>query len=62
MNDEEKGDNYRSHADWKIQKAIDHINHFLAEREKQNGSVPILHSDITNIKSILETGKLPDYN
>ena len=48
----------------KIEKALDHINHFLAEMDKVKGSkrLPILRSDITHIKSILETGKLPDYN
>ena len=47
----------------KIEKALDHIDHFLAYRDKVKGSkrLPILRSDITNIKSILETGKLPDY-
>ena len=45
----------------KIEKALDHIDHFLAYRDKVKGSkrLPILRSDITNIKSILETGKLP---
>jgi hypothetical protein len=28
---------------------------------KGSKRLPILRSDITNIKSILETGKLPDY-
>ena len=48
----------------KLEKALEHINHFLAERDKVKGSerLPILRSDITHIKSILETGKLPDYN
>ena len=45
----------------KIKKALDHINRFLAEREENKNTSPILRSDITNIKSILETGKLPDY-
>jgi len=50
-------------TEWKIEKALDHIDHFLAYRDKVKGSkrLPILRSDITNIKSILETGKLPDY-
>ena len=46
----------------KIKKALDHINRFLAEREKNENELPILLSDITDIKSLLETGKLPDYN
>ena len=36
----------------KIKKALDHIN------ENKN-ELPILLSDITDIKEILETGKLP---
>ena len=43
----------------KIKKALDHINRFLAEREKNENELPILLSDITDIKSLLETGKLP---
>ena len=46
----------------KIKKALDHINRFLAEREENENELPILLSDITDIKEILETGKLPDYN
>jgi len=46
----------------KVKKALDHINRFLAEREKNENELPILLSDITDIKSLLETGKLPDYN
>ena len=43
----------------KIKKALDHINRFLAEREDNKNELPILLSDITDIKEILETGKLP---
>ena len=47
----------------KIKKALDYINNFLDEREKTDKSskypLPILLSDITDIKEILETGKLP---
>ena len=43
----------------KIKKALDHINRFLAEREENKNELPILLSDITDIKEILETGKLP---
>ena len=43
----------------KIKKALDHINRFLAEREENENELPILLSDITDIKEILETGKLP---
>jgi hypothetical protein len=46
----------------KIKKALDHINRFLAEREENKNTSLILLSDITDIKKILETGKLPDYN
>ena len=46
----------------KIKKALDHINRFLAEREENKNTSLILLSDITDIKEILETGKLPDYN
>ena len=46
----------------KIKKALDHINRFLAEREENKNELPIFLADITDIKSILETGKLPDYN
>ena len=46
----------------KIKKALDHINRFLAEREDNKNTSLILLSDITDIKEILETGKLPDYN
>ena len=46
----------------KIKIVLDHINRFLAEREKNENTSPILLSDITEIKKILETGKLPDYN
>ena len=45
----------------KIKKALDHINRFLAEREENKNTSLILLSDITDIKEILETGKLPDY-
>ncbi|NWK04533.1 hypothetical protein HX833_00340 [Marine Group I thaumarchaeote] len=45
----------------KIKKALDHINRFLAEREESKNELPIFLSDITDIKEILETGKLPDY-
>ena len=38
----------------KIKKALDHINRFLAEREENKNRLPILLSDITNIKEILE--------
>jgi len=43
----------------KIKKALDHINRFLSEREENKNELPILLSDITDIKEILETGKLP---
>ena len=43
----------------KIKKALDHINRFLTEREENKNELPILLSDITDIKEILETGKLP---
>ena len=43
----------------KIKKALDHINRFLAEREENKNTSLILLSDITDIKEILETGKLP---
>ena len=43
----------------KVKKALDHINRFLAEREENKNELPILLSDITDIKEILETGKLP---
>jgi hypothetical protein len=43
----------------KIKKALDHINRFLAEREENENELPIILSDITDIKEILETGKLP---
>jgi hypothetical protein len=46
----------------KIKIALDHINRFLAEREENKNTSLILLSDITDIKKILETGKLPDYN
>ena len=46
----------------KVKKALDYVNRFLAEREKNENELPILLSDITNIKALLETGKLPDYN
>ena len=46
----------------KIKKALDHINRFLAEREENKNTSLIILSDITDIKEILETGKLPDYN
>ena len=46
----------------KIKKALDHINRFLAEREENKNTSLILLSDITDIKEILETGKLPNYN
>ena len=46
----------------KIKKALDHINRFLAERDENKNTSLILLSDITDIKTILETGKLPDYN
>jgi hypothetical protein len=46
----------------KIKKALDHINRFLAERDESKNTSLILLSDITDIKTILETGKLPDYN
>ena len=39
--------------------ALDLINRFLAEREENKDRLPILLSDITDIKEILETGKLP---
>ena len=38
----------------KIKKALDHINHFLAEREENKNTSLILLSDITDIKEILE--------
>ena len=38
----------------KIKKALDHINRFLAEREENKNRLPILLSDITDIKEILE--------
>ena len=38
----------------KIKKALDHINRFLAEREENKNRLPILLSDITNNKEILE--------
>ena len=38
----------------KIKKALDHINRFLAEREENKNALPILLSDITDIKKILE--------
>jgi hypothetical protein len=43
----------------KIKLTLDHINRFLAEREENKNELPILLSDITGIKEILETGKLP---
>ena len=43
----------------KIKKALEHINRFLAEREENKNELPILLSDITDIKEILETGKIP---
>ena len=44
----------------KIKIALEHINRFLDERENNNpDGLPILLSDITDIKEILETGKLP---
>ena len=43
----------------KIKLTLDHINRFLAEREENKNELPILLSDITDIKEILETGKLP---
>ena len=43
----------------KIKIVLDHINRFLAEREENKNELPILLSDITDIKEILETGKLP---
>ena len=43
----------------KIKITLDHINRFLAEREENKNELPILLSDITDIKEILETGKLP---
>jgi hypothetical protein len=46
----------------KIKIALDHINRFLAEREENKNTSLILLSDITDIKKILETGKLPNYN
>jgi hypothetical protein len=46
----------------KIKIALDHINRFLAEREENKNTSLILLSDITDIKKILETGKLSDYN
>ena len=45
----------------KIKKALDHINRFLSEREENKNELPIFLADITDIKEILETGKLPDY-
>ena len=41
----------------KIKKALDHINNFLAERETADKHLPILLSDITQIKEILEEEK-----
>ena len=38
----------------KIKKTLDHINRFLAEREENKNELPILLSDITDIKEILE--------
>ena len=38
----------------KIKKALDHINRFLAEREENKNRLPILLSDITKNKEILE--------
>ena len=38
----------------KIKKVLDHINRFLAEREENKNTSPILLSDITDIKKILE--------
>ena len=62
MNDKEKlrmAKNLVKANNKKIKKALDHINRFLAEREENKNELPILLSDITDIKEILETGKLP---
>ena len=65
MNDKEKlrmAKNLVKSNNKKIKKALDHINRFLAERDESKNTSLILLSDITDIKTILETGKLPDYN
>ena len=41
----------------KIKKALEYINNFLAERETTDKHLPILLSDIVQIKEILEGEK-----